>query len=302
MSTTLTYVGGASTGGEKIHAMYAQSILWPAGTYQATTTGDDGGTKTFSFAGKYYRVYLAQSSDTGTGDLDAAELIAEVQSALGASWELSLRTDGYVQITYVGSGVGGITWGTSQAVATVLGFTAATVDLVENETLRAPYPPMGVMYSVSIDSTDWTSTPTDTAYAMTAGGIVYGWGGGSDIITKSVSLGFQPRTWADRGDCPYTPMWPADDQPTRRRTPTGPVGVAQPWSCSEFMGTSRGKAIAVVFSNFQLFGTGRTYEIGYQTPESIALPKAIVPPIKDYRQRSRRPNFELVLRTSYPLA
>lgn len=305
MTVSLVYVGSTAQGGERIHAMYSQSVQWPTATYQATTTGDGAGTKTFTLSALWSRVYLAQSTNIGDSALDALELLSLVQTALGAAeWEIELRTDGYVQITYLGTGTGGITWGTSQPVADVLGFTASTVSLAADATLVAPYPPMGVVYSVSLDSTDWTSTPTDTAYAMSAEGIVYGWQGGYELVTKTVTLGHHPRTWADRSSLgsPYTPMWPADSLYARRRTAASLFNLAQPYTVAEFLRTARATPIAAVFSQFERFGLGSVYEIGYQTPASIELARAISPPIANYRQRSQRQGFELSLHRSYELA
>lgn len=304
MTVSLVYVGSTATSGERIHAMYAQTVVWPTATYQAVTTGDGAGTKTFTLSGLYSRVYLAQSANTGDTALGALELLSLVQTALGASeWEVEFRTDGYVQLTYNGTGTGGITWGTSQPVADVLGFTASTVSLAAGATLVAPYPPMGVMYSVSLDSTDWTITPTDTAYATTAEGIVYGYQGGYDVVTKTVTLGHHPRTWSDRSELgsPLTPLWPADTLYARRRAAASLFNLSQPYTVAEFLRTARATPIAAVFSNFQRFGIGSVYEIGYQTPESIAQVRAVTPSIRDYRQRSHRAGFELVLHRAYEL-
>lgn len=304
MGTSLVYSASASAGGERIHAMYAQTFAWPAGTYQATVTGDDAGTKTFSFGGLYFRVYLAQSTNDGTTELGAMEILAAVQTALGSSWEVNLRTDGYVQITNAGTTTGSITWSTATYVRDVLGFTGSSVSINANESAIASYPPLGVVYSVSLDSTDWTATPTDTAYAMLASGIAYGEQGGAEVITKTVTLGHHPRTWEDRValGSPLTPMWPADTSYLRRRGFTSVIGATLPWSAHEFLVTARGLPIAAVFSNFQLFGPGRVYELGYQTPESISQARAITPAIKDYRQRSHRASFELSLHQAYELA
>jgi len=305
VTVALVYVGGSSSSGERIHAMYAQTVQWPTATYQATTTGDGAGTKTFTLSALWSRVYLAQSTNTGDTALGALELLSLVQTALGASeWEVELRSDGYVQLTYNGTGTGGITWGTSQPVADVLGFTASTVSLAAGATLVAPYPPMGVVYSVSLDSTDWTSTPTDTAYAMSADGKVYGWQGGYEIVTKTVTFGFHPRVWADRSPLgsPLTPMWPADDLYSRRRIAGSLFNLSQPYTVAEFLRTARATPIAAVFSNFERFGVGSVYEIGYQTPASIEAARAVAPSIRDYRQRSHRAGFEMTLHQSYELA
>lgn len=305
MTVPLVYVGSSSSGGERIHAMYAQTVQWPTATYQAVTTGSGAGTKTFTLSALWSRVYLAQSANIGDSALDALELLSLVQTALGAAeWEIELRTDGYVQITYNGAATGGITWGTSQAVANVLGFTASTVSLAAGATLIAPYPPMGVVYSVSLDSTDWTSTPTDTAYAMSAEGLVYGWQGGYEICTKTVTLGHHPRTWADRAllGSPYTPYWPADDLYARRRAAASLFNLSQPYTVAEFLRTARATPIAAVFSQFERFGIGSVYELVYQTPASIELARAVVPSIANYRQRSSRQGFEAVLHRSYELS
>lgn len=304
MTVPLVYVGGSTSGAEKIRAMYAQSFLWPAGTYEATVTGDDAGTATFAFGGLWFRVYLAQSTNTGASALDALELMAAVQSALGSSWELALGTDGLARITNAGVTSATITWGTSQSVADTLGFTAPGVSLAAGATLVAPYPPKGVMYSVSLASTDWTEAPTDTAYALTADGLVYGWRGANSLLTKTVTLGFHPRVWSERVELgsPYTPMFPADTDYNRRRGVATLFNCAQPWTVVEFLRTSHALPIAVVFSNFERFGLGDVYEIVFQSPESIMQSKAISPPIANYRQRSQRAGFEAVLYRAYELA
>lgn len=295
MGTTLVYSASAADGGERIHAMYAQTFLFAADYSCAVESDGVPSTATFTVDGLYARIYLAQSANLGTSEEDALELLQFVEDALGADWTVALGTDGYVRITFSGSLLGEIDWAGAEDIARLLGFTTSTLSFVADETKVAPYQPVGVMYSVSIDSTDWTATPNESAYAMTAGGVGYGWGSETDLVTKTVSLGHHPRTPADAAalGSPLTPMWPADNLSETWSAPTGPIGVLGPWTVSKFLATSRGRMIAAVFSNFQTFGAGSVYELGYQTPESIARAKAISPQVAGWRQRSRRAEFEL---------
>ena len=305
MGTSLVYSASASAGGERIHAMYAQTFLIDAGSYSVVTTGDDGGTKTLSLGGKYARVYLAQSTGTGASEADALDLLAAVESGLGVSWTVRLGTDGYVRTTYVGTGVASMDWGSAVDVAQGLGFDPADLaTFVEDQTIVGSIHPLGVVYSVSLDSTDWTSTPSDSAYAMTPAGVVYGWQSGVDLFTKRVTLGHHPRTLADAQSLgsPLTPMLPPDSTHSAWTEAYGPWGGRFGWTVQEFLLTSRGHLIAAVFSNFQLFGPGRVYETGYQTPESLTQARAITPAIKDYRQRSHRMSFELSRTGAFVLA
>lgn len=295
MGTTLVYSASAADGGERIHAMYAQTFRFSA-DYSCPVESDGvPSTATFTLDGLYARIYLAQSANLGTSEEDAIELLQFVEDALGADWTVALGTDGYVRITFGGALLGEIDWTGAEDIARLLGFTTSTLSFVAGEEKIATYQPVGVMYSVSIDSTDWTPTPNESAYAVTAGGVVYGWGSETDLVTKMVTLGHHPRTPADAATLgsPLTPLWPADSLSDAWTAPTGPVGVLGPWTVSKFLATSRGRMIAAVFSNFSTFGAGSVYELGYQTPESITRAKAMTPLVAGWRQRGKRLEFEL---------
>lgn len=257
-------------------SMLAQPFTFTA-NYTATTTGDDAGTKNFNFNGLTARVFLAgAATGSGVDETDPLELLAVVEANLGASWTVRMGIDGRVRITYVGSLVGEITWGTSIVIARLLGFTASTLSGLEGVPVAAPYPPMGVVYCKAREkATDWTMRAAGLSGALAGNGVVTGRTDGRRILTQTFTSRVHPRTWAEASDpqtLSYaTPLYAQDSTPARRFQPAGPLGVLPPWSVDEFVTTALGHRCAFALGTFQALvaGTRTDFEVGYLLPEMI---------------------------------
>jgi hypothetical protein len=262
-------------------SMLAQPMLFPA-SYAVEAIGDAGGSKSLPYAGLTARVYLAGAvSGSGIDETDPLELLQATEDNLGPSWTVRMGADGRVRIRYVGSGVGGINWGTGIAVGRALGFVE-DISLLEGDAAVAPYAPMGVVYLRARErATDWTLRAAGMSASLAGNGRVAARSDGRHLLTQTFLSRVHPRTWDEAVEYGsfVTPLHARDASPLRRLRPSGPLGLAPPWSVHEFVATAAGRRIAFALGTFQelVAGARDDFEVGYLLPEMLratATPKS----------------------------
>jgi len=310
MPVALPFVSVPSADGSaaQITTMFAQTMRF-ASNLVVQTADVDGVTMRTIYCGGYCRILLATWDGAGgNSELDAGNLLSWVGAGLGAHYTVSLRSDGYVQIAYGALGDAAITWTGAEALRNTLGFsgTTTTIYASQGSVVVAPYPPMGVLYSGAVlDASPWVPSPTDAALATSNGGRTYGWSARTALVRKRFTLGWHPRTWAERvrlGSL-LTPAFPEDTgalpQQTRWTYPAAPpsASLAPPWSVHEFLATSRTSPVAAVFGGFQQLGGAVRYcDLGYWTAESSLAEQAFVHGVAAWSARVHRTQLELTRR------
>lgn len=265
---------------ESIAYAIAQAFTLP-GAGQTATVVDDSGTHTADFNGvgsETFRVLLAERTGLGTED-SPREFIRHVQDQLGAFWQVDMRPDGLVQITYTGVTVDGeLTWGASCRVQTILGgFTDLTIPKGGGGNEVAPHQPTHLVLAVNANpDSGWIRTENRFAGAVLPGGKVYGWVDPVVDLQRRVTLTLHPKTDAVRQDAgfpssmPGTPMFP-DTAARMLRPLTSEPEQAPPWSVLDFLGTAAGRSLGMVWGTFQdvVAGTDLSFDVGYLLPDSI---------------------------------
>lgn len=297
MTTTITYL--ESLGGLRINTMLAHSFLFGANYTVAYTDSSGAGNKSFNFSGYYYRFLMAAASAGASGtNEDPKEYLDAVETVLGALYTVSLQSDGFVRIAYSGTGNAVLTWGAGETIGRLLGFDGATTTIAAGSYTTATYHPQAVVYALGCaDSRGWGSRPTDDAWATTAGGVTYGWGGARHLLTKSFGLKYHPQNWTVRAsrNTPVTPAWGAN-MTFAQAGPVGePVGTE---SVARFLLNAKGKQLAAMWSGFQHAGAGTAYDVGYFTADSILASNRQAWSIKDYQEMVDFERLEMTLQTS----
>lgn len=204
----------------------------------------------------YYRVWLAAG---GTGTETAPyELLAKLETALGARYMVRLTSEGLVRISYSGTGTSTLTWtggaNTAGALRSLLGFSGATTTISAGSYTDSTYQPHGCVFSAAVLRSPGIQTIAGgTALGTTESGEVYGSFSETYIARKSLTLGWHPRAWSDRlaeTDSP-TPLFPSSiDYVRTPRTLYGSTNSGS-WSVHEFISQAATKRIAVLFATYQ---------------------------------------------------
>lgn len=270
---------------QKIGLAISHSFLFSANYTVAYTDSSGAGNKSFNFSGYYYRIFLAALSAGAAGtNNDPKEYLDAVETVLGALYTVRLQSDGFVRISYSGTGNAVLTWGTGETIGRILGFSGATTTISAGSYTTATYHPQGILYGLGcFNSRDWTARSTDDAYATTIGGETYGWGGTRQLLTKSFDLRYHPRTWAIRStrNDACTPAW-TDNMVF---SAAGPVGEAVGTeTVARFLLNSKGKQLGVIWSGFHQATVGTAFDIGKWTADSIREANRFGTSIGNYTQ------------------
>lgn len=297
---------------ETITTMWAQTLLFRA-AYQFQTVDQDGtNTRTVaSGAGsstpKYYRVLLAEAAGSAASEGACQNLLTAFENALntsGSRYTVDITTDGYVKVTYNGTGTSTLTWTTSasNALRSVLGFTSGWSSLASGASTTAQTQPSHVAYSfVAGDDTGWTTESGHQALGETPDNI-FGWTDQKHRVVRSFTLRFHPTLDSDRsalGTSPITPMLPSTH--ARLATPSGSLIAGGPWSVWELVqtalsdGTYNGR-VGLALGTFQALVSGTTTtidEVFFRQKTRIA-DKAIRPSVPYWSRRRDWPGIEIL--------
>lgn len=237
------------------------------------TTDDRGGPDNRNLASSWFRVLLA--SGAGASHVDAAELLAAVESALGATkWSVAMSTAGKVTFTYLGTGTGTITFSSAATLQAILGLTGNVGPLATNATATATYQPTHCLFAAACDpDTGWTDQAARFAGAAMPDGTVYGWHDGRAALRRAATYRLLPKNSAfvtSLGSS-GTPAYPVA---SRWLSPsTSEPAQAPPWSALDTLATAYGLECAAVWGDLQdvLAGLATAYERVYLAPEMATV-------------------------------
>jgi hypothetical protein len=304
MPSPFVAVGGA---GEQITTMIATTFHVPAIWTVPVADGDGASGRVIDAVG-YNRIFLANPGNGTSAELQAQDLLQRVQlglNGLNSWWTVSLRSDGFVQIAYDQSPTPGdavITWTGNADLRNLLGFEGSTLTLNSSNGRVgvATKHPQGVLYSSAVlESSDWQTTPQDTAFALTSGGRVYGWASARHLVRKRFTLGFLPRNWTVRGQlgAAGSPAWPEESTNALHNEWLAPSPIPDTkdilWTAHHTFNAMRTAPVAVLFGRFQQAATVMTYDLGYLTPESLMVDRPTTQTVPQWTARQSRQSVEM---------
>lgn len=259
---------------EALGYLLAQSFNITSSQTMATTD-DRGGPTNRALASGWYRVILANGA--GNNHTDPAELLAAVETALGASkWTVAMNTSGKVTFTYLGSGTGTITWASATTLQTILGLTDNVGPLATNATATATYQPTHAVFAAVMDpDSGWVDQPQRYAASQMVDGTVYGWHDGRTTMRRSAAFKLMPKdaAFVTSLSSTSTPTFPVA---SRWLSPsTSEPAQSAPWSVLDTIVTAHTLECGITWGDFQTILTGSTtsYEKVYLTPEMAQSPR-----------------------------
>jgi len=288
---------------QTINSLFAEPFQISSSIQFNRNDQDGSSNRTITDTG-YYRVWLA-ASGTGT-EAAPYELLAKLQAALGARYTVLLTSTGLVRISYSGTGTSTLTWtggaNTASKMRSLLGFTGSTTTISAGSYTDSTYQPHGCLFSVAIMETDGIQTiPGGSAFSVSEGGIVTGYSSETYLAMQRFTLGWHPRSYADRtSDDHATPMFPASLESIRVPRPLYDTSTTGSWSVHEFLNAAKSKLIAVMFSNYQSkiasAVSASDFWTGYLAPDALIAERAERRPVRNWTRYCER-SIELVLKS-----
>lgn len=240
-----------------------------------STTDDRGGPTSRTLAAGWYRVLLANGM--GNNHADPAELLAAVESALGASkWSVTMGADGRARFTYLGSSTGSISFGGATTLKAILGLAGDIGPLATNATATATYAPTHCVFAAAMDpDSGWIDQAARFAGAQMPDGTVYGWHDGRAALRRTATFRLLPKdaAFASALASTATPAFPAA---SRWLSPsTDEPAQAPPWSALDTLATAYTVECGVTWGDLQgvIGGTVAAYERVYLAPEMAQAPR-----------------------------
>lgn len=259
---------------ESLGYLLAQSFRL-TGSQPMSTTDDRGSAQLRTLAAGWYRVLLA--AGMGNSHADPAELLAAVESALGASkWSVTMGADGRARFTYLGSSTGSISFGGAATLKAILGLAGDIGPLATNATATATYAPTHCVFAAAMDpDSGWIDQAARFAGAQMPDGTVYGWHDGRNNYRRSAAFKLLPKDAAFAASLASdaTPAFPAR---SRWQSPaTDEPAQAPPWGALDTLATAYGIECGITWGELQeiLGGTVTAYEKVYLTPEMAQAPR-----------------------------
>ena len=231
----------------------------------------------------WFKIFLAPTTDATASDAltedTAKDLLrhinAKINDGLASTcWEFSLLSNTLVQIKYVGTGLGSITWG-STTLRSLLGYnTNVSPPLSTNSVAWGAFPPTHCWFSSGRSrDTGWIEAAEQTAGARLPSGKVYGWNAPNQGFLRRLTTEYHPYDHTVKVsaeiDSLSTPMFP---DKTRWASLSTAVDVAPPWSVVEDL-KSKFRRLSVTIGNFQtlIAGTSTLYDECQWHPEMFAM-------------------------------
>lgn len=229
-------------------------------------------------AERYFRLICCANGDAtasaATSELTAAEFLNHVQQRLnngiaGAVWTVTITAEGFVKITYSGTGSASITWEAEHVIRNLLGFTGTSLSFAAGQTRTATYQPTHCIFAVGRElNAPYEHQRQNVAAVQTRGGRVSAIFGGTRPTVVAFDSSLHPTTAAyQTSSAVYsTPIEP-DRDPT---TVSDAAGTSPPWSMLDFMGASWGHALGALWGTFQdeVAGVATKYDLVYLMPDA----------------------------------
>lgn len=223
---------------ETLCYMLAQPYQLPAS--QTITKSDaDSANVVVAITAQWYRTRLAPITGTGTA-ADPAELIATVDTLLGALWSAAMGTDGRVTITYTGTGTGDLT--ITATLRALLGYSTASppAPLAAGKTWTATYQPTHCVFAAGADDEGWQAVPGRVALQDMPDGTVYGWQDGRATQRRTITLTMLPRDEVARASIGAAGTNALASTAYRLNAASGEPAQAAPWSVPQTLATAVG--------------------------------------------------------------
>jgi hypothetical protein len=247
------------------------------------TITDQGGvarSATIQSASKYYRVFLAEKSETAGTNLAPIELLNKITTAINASyWLVSLTTTGLVRFKYLGTGTGTITL--DAVLATILGMSSLTVGpLATNATFDGTYQPTHCVFCSCLSGdTGWRRVAPKGIYGVMPNGSVFGFSSYLGGQKRTFSIDYLPKDQTTKTtlntnnptDLTYsTPALPATSR--YKTSITSEPAQSAPWSLLDTINNQVDQTLGVCFGNLQALiasTAGNTFDVCFISPETL---------------------------------
>jgi hypothetical protein len=260
---------------------------------QTATVTDDGrpGSAAVPLIGSgdlgVYRLSLVPAVGAAGTETNPYSLLGMLGVNLGANWQLSLSTTGYVKIRNAGVSVtGAIVWGTATTVRNVLGFASDISALAPGATITAPNHPTHVVYAYDkANETAWDPSLQRFNGTELRDGRVAGRGDNTRFLVKRFDLAAHPydvnvrATWGRVSSSVY----PTDD--ARILSPSAVPGAVPPWTLFEFFSTCGARRLACSLGEYQSVLTGaiQKYDACYLGLATLNAEKSVVTLVPGWR-------------------
>lgn len=285
---------------EVIDYMVSQAVQL-TGSHDVAVTDATGSFNASLGGGAWYRFFAAKTAGGAGTETNPYELLHRFRALLGiALWDVTLRPNGRVRLSYSGAGLATIVW-TSTTVRNLLGF-AANLNVGSGLSVDAPNLPTHVVYASAANDSGWTVRAGRFSGARMPHGRVYGWGDNLQTLTRSLDLRLLPKDDATRAalialdatDVPGTPAYGL----TSRRTNPGAAepGQAHPWGASELVATGGGRSLGCILGTLQTAiatPAGAAYEVAFLTPECVNGGASVKLSVEGYDPRRDLAGLEL---------
>lgn len=232
---------------------------------------------------RYFRTWLAPSTDatasTALTEATAKSLLSHINAKINdgvatPQWEFSLISNTLIQIKYLGTGLGSITWG-STTLRDLLGYNTNLTPLSTNAFAWGAFPPTHIVFADGrINDSGWITEKPIVASARLPDGTVYGWSATNQGYLRRLTTALHPLDHtvkvSSEIDALATPMFPAKSVwSSIDATP----GVDPPWTVIHMLKTAMFKRIAVAVGTFQTLvaGTTTAYDECMLHPEQFEL-------------------------------
>lgn len=259
----------------------------------------------------YYTTYLINTSSTdfSNGVVDKPWCILQkTRERLGNYFDFGLTADGKTQIRYRGYSTGSISFVSSSAMKNALGFTETVLTFYSGSVLTSSYQPYGAVFSInSSDSDGWQTEYSQTAYAETPMGIVYGFKDDYFKLTRKFTLKFLPRNQTAKNALGGNPATVAMSEYTTASAQSSNYNhtppsfedsyYIQPFTFQHFLRLAPGYPVRTAFGTFQenLSGSNLRYDAVYLRPNFINKKGGYqVPSIRNYDNLVDVPDIEVI--------
>ena len=259
----------------------------------------------------YYTTYLINTSSTDFFFFFVDKtwcILQKTRERLGNYFDFGLTADGKTQIRYRGYSTGSISFVSSSAMKNALGFTETVLTFYSGSVLTSSYQPYGAVFSInSSDSDGWQTEYSQTAYAETPMGIVYGFKDDYFKLTRKFTLKFLPRNQTAKNALGGNPATVAMSEYTTASAQSSNYNhtppsfedsyYIQPFTFQHFLRLAPGYPVRTAFGTFQenLSGSNLRYDAVYLRPNFINKKGGYqVPSIRNYDNLVDVPDIEVI--------
>lgn len=240
----------------------AMNTAWQLTPSTTLAIVDQGWSSNITVAAGWFRMFIAPNTGAVGTSAAPSSFVNYLQALLrthagGSVWTITIRSDGFVQIAYSGTGTATITWDAGNIVRNALGFTGASASIPTGTNVVGTYHPTHTLYMVGRPmDTNWQRVAPKMAIAELPDGTVDGLADQSRRLFREFDSYVHPIDWATRSslNLSATPWLPTDT--TRYNSVVSSIGTAPPWSVLDYVDAAQFNAQGALLGNFQSWVSG----------------------------------------------